>query len=176
MTQQALKLPLWADLPAFDLHLDQLLLLVNEYVAPISGEVVTKTMLHNYFKLKIIVPPVKKRYGRVQLAGAIVVALLKSVFALGEIKQGFDVVAKGHAPQKAYDNFAEIFNRQTSANTQQVAPHISATSKDVVDQLTQVQYAAVQAVLYWLAAKSQLHDLVVPAKAAQDKNDQRPDV
>ncbi|MCH4171221.1 MAG: DUF1836 domain-containing protein [Lactobacillus sp.] len=175
MKQQALRLPLWADLPTFDLHLDQLLLLVNEYVEPITGEVVTKTMLHNYFKLKIIVPPVKKRYGRVQLAGAIVVALLKSVFALGEIKQGFDVVAKGHAPQKAYDNFAVIFNQETMAKTPQAVPHITATSKDAVDQLIQVQYAAVQAVLYWLAAKSQLQDLVVPAKTELAKNDQRPD-
>nr|WP_252893057.1 DUF1836 domain-containing protein [Lentilactobacillus otakiensis] len=60
-TELQIKLPMWEELPTFSLHLDQLLDLTNGYLEPIIGDKITKTMLHNYFKAKILVPPVKKK-------------------------------------------------------------------------------------------------------------------
>lgn len=59
--QTAIRLPLWAELPHLSLHLDQLLDITNMYLEPIIGDAITKTMMHNYFKAGIIIPPVKKK-------------------------------------------------------------------------------------------------------------------
>lgn len=59
--QLSIKLPMWDELPSFDLHLDQLLDLTNQYLSPIIGSKITKTMMHNYFKADIIVPPNAKK-------------------------------------------------------------------------------------------------------------------
>lgn len=68
-TELEIRLPMWEELPAFSLHLDQLLDLTNEVLEPIIGDKITKTMLQNYFKARILVPPVKSKYHRTQLAG-----------------------------------------------------------------------------------------------------------
>lgn len=68
-------LPHWSDLPGFDLHLDQLIELTNGYLRPITGDIVTKTMMHNYFKADVLVAPDKKSYHKIHLAGAIIVGL-----------------------------------------------------------------------------------------------------
>ena len=73
-------LPHWSDLPGFDLHLDQLIELTNGYLRPITGDIVTKTMMHNYFKADVLVAPDKKSYHKIHLAGAIIVGLLKNIF------------------------------------------------------------------------------------------------
>ena len=72
------RLQLWSELPSFNLHLDQLLDIKNSFVEPMIEEKITKTMMHNYFKVEIIEAPIKKRYARKHLAGAIVVGVFKN--------------------------------------------------------------------------------------------------
>ena len=113
-TELQIRLPMWEELPAFSLHLDQLLDLTNEYLEPIIGDKITKTMLHNYFKAKILVPPVKKKYQRTQLAGAIVVGLLKNIFTLNEVKAGLITLLGNGTPKTGYNNFVIMFNEQAA--------------------------------------------------------------
>lgn len=47
-------------------------------------EKITKTMMHNYFKAGIIEAPIKKRYARKHLAGAIVVGVFKKLFEISK--------------------------------------------------------------------------------------------
>ncbi|WCJ51304.1 DUF1836 domain-containing protein [Lentilactobacillus buchneri] len=134
-TELQIRLPMWEELPAFSLHLDQLLDLTNEYLEPIIGDKITKTMLHNYFKAKILVPPVKKKYQRTQLAGAIVVGLLKNIFTLNEVKAGLITLLGNGTPKTGYNNFVIMFK---------------------------MQYDAVQSILFWLSAKNRLHEMMDP--------------
>jgi hypothetical protein len=149
VTQLELKqLPLWKELPSIELHLDQLLQLTNNYLKPITGEEITKTMMHNYFKAEIIVRPTKKHYQKIQLAGALIVGLLKSIFTLNEIQTGFQQVLVNTNPETGYNNFVRIFNQQIKLKK----PPILNTE----DPLVKLQFDAVQAILFWISARNRL--------------------
>lgn len=85
-------------------------------------EKITKTMMHNYFKTGIIEAPIKKRYARKHLAGAIVVGVFKNVFSLSEIEQGLRLILADTSPAEGYDNFVKIFNNQSSQETTKMPP------------------------------------------------------
>lgn len=142
------RLPLWSELPSFSLHLDQLLDITNSFVEPMIEEKITKTMMHNYFKAGLIEAPIKKKYERKQLAGAIVVGVLKNVFSLSEIEQGLCFILEDTSPEEGYDNFIKIFNDQSSQKVPTTSVNLETTSRT-----TLVQYSAVQSVLFWFLAR-----------------------
>lgn len=158
-TELQIKLPMWDELPAFSLHLDQLLDLTNEYLQPIIGEQITKTMLHNYFKAKILVPPMKKKYQRTQLAGAIVVGLLKNIFSLNEVKAGLMSILENGTPKTGYNNFVVMFNEQAAKAGKELSDPTSLELTSA-SQPTLMQYDAVQSILFWLSAKNRLQELM----------------
>lgn len=158
-TELQIKLPLWEELPTFSLHLDQLLDLTNGYLEPIIGDKITKTMLHNYFKAKILVPPVKKKYQRTQLAGAIVVGLLKNIFRLDEVKGGLIALLGTGSPKNGYNNFVIMFNEQAAKAGKELSDPTSLELKSA-SQATLMQYDAVQSILFWLSAKNRLDGLM----------------
>lgn len=138
-------LPLWCDLPEFKIYLDQLLDITNHYVEPITGEKLTKTMMHNYTKANIIIKPVDKRYVRIHLAGAIVVSLLKIIFSLDQIKCGLQVELTNDAPDVAYDRFARMYNDVINKvhENESFLPHGSLNSEAAL-----LQYQAILAVIF----------------------------
>lgn len=102
-----LKLPMWDELPQFELYMDQLLEYVNEVLAPLEIGPVTATMVNNYVKKKVIFPPIKKKYSNVQLADIILITMLKSVFALDLIRQGMDQITISMYPKQAYNYYVQ---------------------------------------------------------------------
>ena len=56
-----------ADIPKIDLYMDQVTTFMDQALAPYKrssdGKVLTKTMINNYTKAKVLPPPVKKKYG-----------------------------------------------------------------------------------------------------------------
>ena len=67
------ELPAWDEFPALELYMDQVTVLINQYLEPFeidrnSDSAVTPAMINNYVKMKIVPPPVKKRYTKVHLA------------------------------------------------------------------------------------------------------------
>lgn len=155
--RSSIKLPIWDELPNFDLHLDQLLDLTNQYLTPIIGSKITKTMMHNYFKADIIVPPTRKKYWRMQLAGAIVVGLLKNIFTLAEIQAGLKALLKDSSPKTGYNNFVLMFNEQ-AAQSGTVPAALNSLDLKSANKPTIMQYDAVQSILFWLAAKKRLEE------------------
>lgn len=93
--ESALKgyaLPAWEDFPALPLYMDQVIFLLNGYLSLSSegrGEdkAVTPAMINNYVKMKIVPPPVKKRYERLHLAYLVMVCVLKQSMNTGDIKR-----------------------------------------------------------------------------------------
>ena len=59
-------LPDWDSLPQLDLYMDQVILLLTRYLTPIDRaaeeKFVTASIINNYVRMKVIPPPVKKRY------------------------------------------------------------------------------------------------------------------
>ncbi len=82
-------LPDWESLPELDLYMDQVILLLNRYLAPIVGEekYVTASIINNYVRMKVMPPPVKKRYARVHLAYLIIICALKQSLSISCIQR-----------------------------------------------------------------------------------------
>lgn len=83
------RAPRWEDFPKVDLYMDQVLELLNEWLRPLSFDTdkkpVTASMINNYVKNSIVLPPVKKKYTTYHLAYLYVVMVLKQCFSLQEI-------------------------------------------------------------------------------------------
>lgn len=98
--------PMWDDLPTFDLHMDQVLELVNEYLSVFKltdDPLITKSMVHNYVKLEMVPKPENKRYNRKHLAYLIAIIMLKNVISIPEIKTGIIYQAKVSGIKGAYE-------------------------------------------------------------------------
>lgn len=107
------KLPLWAELPNIELYMDQVVVLLNEYLSGFYGNMgedkpITPAMINNYVKQKLIPPPIKKKYGKAHLALLVMICLLKQPLGIAqvarllpageedEIRRGYDGFAVAH--------------------------------------------------------------------------------
>ena len=112
----AQRLPRWDELPDIDLYLVQVLTLLDKYLGPFlpenGGHALTASMINNYVKLRIVPAPVKKRYGRVQLAYLLVIGLLKQVLPIPDVKTLLESQFEGGAEKrgfaKAFDCFCTL--------------------------------------------------------------------
>ncbi|MCH4011689.1 MAG: DUF1836 domain-containing protein [Furfurilactobacillus sp.] len=152
-------LPHWSDLPGFDLHLDQLIELTNGYLRPITGDIVTKIMMHNYFKADVLVAPDKKSYHKIHLAGAIIVGLLKNIFSLEELRVALQYIIDNESPQKSYDHFITLFNRE-AANDSFKHFRLAEQQQQEMSAAEVIRYDALEAFLFWLSAKKALHRVI----------------
>ena len=114
-----LHIPRWKELPNVDLYLDQVVTLVNETLSsflsnPSSEEdtlILTKNMINNYVKNKIIEPPVKKKYNKNHLAKFFVICVLKEVYKMNDIKILIALALESAQIEIAYDNFFFFFEK-----------------------------------------------------------------
>ena len=76
MTEK-IHIPRWNELPSLDLYMDQIVTYIDDSLAPLAGVTgtvpVTKSMVNNYVKARIVSPPVNKKYPKVSVAMIIVV-------------------------------------------------------------------------------------------------------
>ncbi|GAF37174.1 DUF1836 domain-containing protein [Lentilactobacillus farraginis] len=154
---KTVDLPLWSELPKFELYMDQVTALVNDTLGPIGVEKVTPAMINNYVKHKAIMAPVKKKYQTMQIADIILISLLKPVFSLETIRHGIDQVTANIYPQQAYDRFIKrlMFSFKNLANRAGQA----IEEKNLNDKLMQV---AVNVIIDQLQSKVLLRIIEKP--------------
>ena len=84
-------LPDWDDLPQLDLYMDQVILLLTRYLAPLERggdeKAITASIINNYVRMKVMPPPVKKRYSRVHLAYLVMICTLKQSLSISCIQR-----------------------------------------------------------------------------------------
>ena len=84
-------LPDWDSLPQLDLYMDQVILLLTRYLAPLerSGDekTITASIINNYVRMKVMPPPVKKRYSRMHLAYLVMICILKQSLSISCIQR-----------------------------------------------------------------------------------------
>lgn len=110
----AFRCPRWNELPGIPLYMDQVILVLDESLslfAEEDGHVITATMINNYVKQKVLVPPGGKRYGREQLATLVMVCLLKRVFSISETIGLIGLLTENTPLSDAYDMFCSDLER-----------------------------------------------------------------
>lgn len=100
-----LQLPAYREIPTVGLFLDQTAKYISEYLSPLLDTALTGSMISNYVKKKLIANPVKKQYGRDQIAYLFFIAVAKQVISLEEIQCLIEQQKKVYDVERAYNYF-----------------------------------------------------------------------
>lgn len=106
----AFHCPRWAELPGIDLYMDQLSGYINGVFQPLYGRLqddpmLTKAMVNNYVKQRVIERPTNKKYNKSQLAQLIAICALKQVFSIPEVCVLVRTGLESYPIERAYDYF-----------------------------------------------------------------------
>ena len=104
-------LPRFRDIPDVGLLLEQTMRLVDSYLNPLDDMHLTSSMISNYVKHGIIARPVKKMYGREQIADLVIIAITKTVLPLDDIKRILEIKRSDYEADAIYDYFCEECER-----------------------------------------------------------------
>ncbi|WP_461206192.1 DUF1836 domain-containing protein [Clostridium sp. DL1XJH146] len=81
------------DIPNIDLYMDQVTGYLENTLKKLKvdkeDKILTKTMINNYVKAKVIDKPIKKKYNKNQVMELIMIYHLKNIITLGEIDEMF---------------------------------------------------------------------------------------
>lgn len=85
-------LPTWDELPEFELYMDQVIVLLGQYLKIYAldandDKFITASMINNYVKLKIMPAPIKKKYNKIHLAYLIIICSLKQTLSMAIIQK-----------------------------------------------------------------------------------------
>lgn len=131
------KLPRWKELPEVDLYLEQVVVLIDNAIGKSVGneghKVLTRTMINNYVKQKVINSPVNKKYNKDALAALFVVAILKNICTMEEIKRLIRLALVANSIDKSYDLFCDVIESA-------VYKTFSGDSISAKNDLTEAQY------------------------------------
>ena len=119
-------LPEWDSLPQLDLYMDQVMILLKQYLAPLHrGEeekAITASIINNYVRMKVMPAPVKKKYSRVHLACLIMICVLKQSLSISCIQRILPSDYSEESVRRLYDDFVrqyrtvqKIFVRQAQS-------------------------------------------------------------
>ena len=89
---KAYRLPAWEELPALPLYMDQVIILLSQYLSFIPHEdeedkLITASIINNYVRMKVIPPPVKKKYSRIHIAYLIMICVLKQSLNISSVQK-----------------------------------------------------------------------------------------
>lgn len=84
-------IPRFNELPNIDLYMDQVLSIIETSLSIFASEndekIITKSMINNYVKQKVIESPSKKHYKKFHVAYLIIISTLKRVLSISEISK-----------------------------------------------------------------------------------------
>ncbi len=112
-------IPRWEELPDIDLYMDQVIAFVDRdpgrFFKAIGMPVLTKNMINNYVKARIIDPPVNKKYGKLSMAMIVVVYILKSCYSTEEIRKLIDIGLALPDNHVTYNRFCEAVEQAVAS-------------------------------------------------------------
>ena len=102
------SLPTWDSFPTIDLYMDQVITLLEQYMAFAGDEkIITQSMINNYVKLGIMPPPINKKYSRVHLAYLVIICILKQTLSMGTIQKIIPCTLTPEEVGKTYNLFIQ---------------------------------------------------------------------
>ena len=127
------RLPRYEEIPDTGLYLDQTARYISGFLAPLGEGWLTPSMISNYVKKDLVANPVKKRYGREQIAYLIFIALTKSVLSLDALINFIALQKRTYSLQKAYDYFCQQFE-SILLFTAEVKDTLDIVGEDTTDE------------------------------------------
>ena len=121
------------DIPNIDLYMDQVTHFMEEHLEGSKryqdDKILTKTMINNYTKNKLLPPPQKKRYSKEHMLVLIFIYYFKSFLPLGDIQAILTPVTEHFFNANQDYNIQNIYSEIYSLGKTQ----ISETIQDIID-------------------------------------------
>lgn len=110
--------PAYNDIPDLGLYMDQVLTLMNQYLAPLTTEdsensAITAAAINNYVRMKVMPAPEKKKYGRIHIAYLIIICTLKQAVSISEIQKLIPGDLSEEDMKALYDSYARCYKSST---------------------------------------------------------------
>lgn len=114
----------YENIPDIDLYMDQVTTFVEEKLHYIKrnnkDDAITKTMINNYTKAGILIPPVKKRYSRDNMVLIVLTYYLKQILSINDIQALLSPIVEkiksgkeySREIQEIYDTFIRIEEKE----------------------------------------------------------------
>lgn len=122
-----------SEIPNIDLYMDQVTSFMNDHLQNSrrfeDDKILSKTMINNYAKNKLLPPPIKKRYSKEHLFVLVFIYYMKGFFSLSDIqtilKPVTDRFAESDESLSIEDIYAEVHRLGSE--------HISDISHDIMN-------------------------------------------
>lgn len=120
------NLPDWENLPQLELYMDQVIILLTQYLEPLNHDedekAVTASIINNYVRMKVVPPPVKKKYSRVHLACLIIICILKQSLSISCIQRMLPEDRSEEAVRRLYNDFVRQYHTVSQVFLRHVQP------------------------------------------------------
>ena len=118
-------LPAWDQIPNFGLYMEQVILLLRQYLDYLPPELkeeefITSAAINNYVRTKIMPEPVKKRYYRVHIAYLLVICTLKQGLSIALIQRVLPMGLAEEQVREIYTRYAEQHQKSARFFIEQV--------------------------------------------------------
>lgn len=123
-----------SEIPNIDVYMDQLLTFFDSCYGFLRRDqkdtILTKAMINNYVKARVMDKPIKKKYNKKQIKKLIMIYHLKQVLAINDIQRLFNWVEKSNL---STDDFYEIFLASEHTTYQELAALYTETVAEDTD-------------------------------------------
>lgn len=120
-------LPEWDSIPDFGLYMDQVIVLLEQYLSFIptpagaKEHIVTSATINNYVRLKIMPAPVKRKYHRVHIAHLVMILTMKQSLSISDVQKVIPPMDSSEDEVlSVYEDYSEKFRRLALFFNQQV--------------------------------------------------------
>ena len=157
-------LPEWDSIPDLGLYMDQVVVLLAQYLNFIPAmpggkeSFVTSSTINNYVRLKIMPAPVKRKYHRVHIAYLIMILTMKQSLSISDVQKVIPPNSSEEEVRAVYENYSEKFRRLALFFNQQVQSgaegiHAPGQSSDNAVELLVIESALIAGFSKILAEK-----------------------
>ncbi len=137
------SLPKWENIPDIGLYMDQVIVLLSQYLGLISpaeskegddgepsdGKIFSASAINNYVRLKIMPAPIKRKYYRIHIAYLIIIFTLKPAVSINFVKEMLSSELSEDGVRELYDDYI----RKHHAATLLFTSIVRECAKDVLD-------------------------------------------
>ena len=112
------------DIPNIDLYMDQVTTFMEAQLAHSKrykdDKILTKTMINNYAKNKLLPPPEKKRYSREHILMLIFIYYFKNILSINDIQTLLTPIAQKYFKSMTEKDMTYIYNEVFSMEKEQI--------------------------------------------------------
>ncbi|MCR5302546.1 MAG: DUF1836 domain-containing protein [Lachnospiraceae bacterium] len=105
-------LPSWNDIPDIGLYMEQVIILLREYLDYLPPElkdeqIITAATINNYVRTKIMPEPVKKKYYRQHIAYLVMICTMKQILPIAVISKIIPMDISEDEIRNIYDRYSD---------------------------------------------------------------------